>query len=202
MFLRISAQRTIDTSPRALERFLPGAQPIRFRNILIRKTRPQLAANHIDADSFNLKPRVFILMRKNVGAGSPTALVARSIGSCYSRECICCTRSPVVPDLEGLQGCTCSPHFVFRTLRGKRSQSLTGGRDSSRSSSRAPTGAQNDSRLTGDRTFSARYLGHHEQRHSQYRHYRPRGPRQDHAGGRHAASERHLPQQSSWSPNA
>ena len=182
MFPRISAQRTSGLSLRTPEHFLPSPQPICFRNILIRKMRPQLAANHIDADSFDLRPRVFILMRKNVGRGSrpwpgpvvapPSwrlragwkpalkleirarpALVARSIGSCYSRECICCTRSPVVPDLEGLQGCTCSPHFVFRTLRGKGSGCFTGGRDSSRSSSRAPTGAQNDSRFTGDRTF-------------------------------------------------
>lgn len=72
MFPRISAQRTSGLSLRTPEHFLPSPQPICFRNILIRKMRPQLAANHIDADSFDLRPRVFILMRKNVGAGVPT----------------------------------------------------------------------------------------------------------------------------------
>ena len=40
-----------------------------FRFILMRKTRPQLASNHIDVDSLDLKYPVLTLMQKNGGRG-------------------------------------------------------------------------------------------------------------------------------------
>ena len=100
-------------SSRAPEHFLPSARLIRFRNTLIRKTRPQLAANHVDADSFNLKPPVFILMQKNVGAGSNRAGGAFQRPVLQYKVHLLHSIAGFVRDLEGLQGCTCSPHFVF-----------------------------------------------------------------------------------------
>ena len=70
MFPRNAAQLTNGPSPRASEHFLSSAQLVRFRNILIQKFRPQPASNHIDAKSFDLKARIFILIHKNKGRGS------------------------------------------------------------------------------------------------------------------------------------
>ena len=66
---QISALQAGGSSTRVRKHFLPSAQPIPFRIAMIHKTRPQLAANHIDANSFNLKPRVFTLIRKKVEVG-------------------------------------------------------------------------------------------------------------------------------------
>ena len=53
----------------ALEHFFSSEQVISRRMKLMQKTRPQLASNHIDANSLDLKSRLLILIQKISGVG-------------------------------------------------------------------------------------------------------------------------------------